>query len=178
MKRILAVLMSATVTMVACDGGVAQSVSSPSVSIQSGTSASDNPNPYVVGGMILSIEKPSRGISGALIQLTQGPNAGKSVVSDSDGSFAIFGLAPGRSTIQVSKSGYQTWSSKDFDLQSDNKLAIELFPTPPTNSSGASATGRCNDGGWTWSTSLADACANNGGIAYGVCPGRLCKSGV
>ena len=86
----------------------------------------------------------------------QGPNAGKSAVSDSTGSFAIFGVTPGPAKVQVSKGGFQSWTSKDFDLQGDTKLAVELFPAPPTNASGA-ATGRCNDGSWTWSTSHSDA---------------------
>lgn len=176
MTRILAVLMTASLAMAACDGGVPQTVSTPTTSAQPATRASDDPNPWAVGGMIQSIEKPNRAISGAVIEITQGPNAGRTTVSGADGSFAIFGLAAGRASVRATKGGYQAWTSKDFDLQSDTKLAIELFPTPPVNSSGASATGRCNDGGWTWSSSRADACANNGGLAYGVCPGPLCKS--
>ena len=178
MTRILAVLMTASLAMAACDGGVPQTVSGPTTSAQPSTRASDNPNPYAVGGMVQSIEKPTRGLGGAVIEITQGPNAGRTAVSDDTGSFAIFGLAAGRAVLRVSKNGYQAWGSKEFDLQADTKIAVELFPTPPTNGSGASATGRCNDGGWTWSASHTDACANNGGLAYGVCPGPLCKSGM
>jgi len=175
MKRILAVLMTASLAMAACDGGVPQSVSSPTASAQASTSATDTT--FAVGGIVQSIEKPTRVVSGALIQIMQGPNAGKSAVSDSTGSFAIFGVTAGPAKVQVSKGGFQSWTSKDFDLQGDTKLAVELFPAPPTNASGA-ATGRCNDGSWTWSTSHSDACVNNGGLAYGVCPGPLCKSGL
>ena len=39
--------------------------------------------------------------------------------------FAIFGLAPGPARVQVSKSGFQARASKDFDLQSDTKIAVE-----------------------------------------------------
>ena len=175
MKRILAVLMTASLTMAACDGGVAQSVSSPTAPAQASTPATDTP--FAVGGMIQSIEKPTRAVSGALIQIVQGPNSGKSATSDETGSFAIFGLTPGPAKLQVSKNGFLAWTSKDFVLQGDTKLAVELFPTPPTNASGA-ATGRCSDGSWTWARSRADACVNNGGLAYGVCPGPLCKSGL
>jgi hypothetical protein len=175
MTRILAVLMTVSLTMVACDGSVPQSVSSPTAPAQASTPATDTT--FAVGGIVESIEKPTRTVSGALIQIMQGPNAGKSAVSDSTGAFAIFGLTAGPAKVQVSKGGFQAWTSKDFDLQGDTKLAVELFPTPPTNGSGA-ATGRCNDGSWTWSTSRSDACVNNGGLAYGVCPGPLCKSGL
>ena len=175
MTRILAVLITASLAMTACDGGVPQTVSTPTTSAQPATRATDAANPWAVGGMIQSIEKPNRGIGGAVIEITQGPNAGRTTVSDTDGAFAIFGLAAGRASLRVTRGGYQAWTSKDFDLQSDTKLAIELFPTPPVNTSGVPATGRCNDGGWTWSSSRADACTSNGGLAYGVCPGPLCK---
>jgi carboxypeptidase family protein len=177
MKRILPVLMTASLAMAACDGGVPQSVSSPTASAQASTSATDTAQ-FAVGGIVQSIEKPTRALSGARIEVTQGPNAGKSAVSDDTGSFAIYGLTSGPAKVQVSKGGYQTWASKDFDLQGDTKIAVELFPTPPTNSSGAAATGRCSDGSWTWAASRGDACVNNGGLAYGVCPGPLCKSGL
>jgi hypothetical protein len=178
MKRILAMLMTVGFALAACNGGGPQSVSSPTATAQASTGVSDNPTPYAIGGMIQSIEKPSRGLAGARIEITQGVNAGKSAVSDDSGSFAIFNLASGSAILRVSKDGYLPLSSKVFDLQADTKFAIELFPTPPTSGSGASATGRCNDGGWTWSSSRTDACANNGGLAYGVCPGPLCKSGI
>src|SRR5262245_22824623 len=176
MKRILALLISTTIIMAACDGGVPQSVSSPTAPAQANTSATDTT--FGVGGIVQSIEKPTRAVSGALIQITRGPNAGKSAVSDDTGSFAIFGLTTGPAGVRVSKNGFSTWTSKDFDLQGDSKLAVELFPTPPVNSSGAAATGRCNDGSWTWTTSRDNACVNSGGLAYGVCPGPLCKSGM
>jgi hypothetical protein len=177
MTRMLAVLMTASFAMVACDGGVAQSVSSPTTTAQAAVSATDAAQ-FAVGGIVQSIDKPTRAVGGALIQITQGVNAGKSAVSDDTGSFAIFGLIPGSAKVQVSKNGFQTWTSKDFDLQNDTKIAVELFPVPPANSSGATATGRCDDGSWTWTSSHADACANNGGLAYGVCPGPLCKTGM
>jgi carboxypeptidase family protein len=170
-------MMTASLATVACDGGVAQSISSPTTAAQPGSAATDNTQ-FAVGGIVQSIEKPNRAIGGAVIQITQGANAGKSAVSDDTGSFAIFGLTPGPAKVQVSKNGFVTWTSKDFDLQKDTKLGVELFPTPATSSSGTVATGRCDDGSWTWATSRADACVNNGGLAYGVCPGPLCKTGM
>jgi hypothetical protein len=175
MSRILAVLMIASLTMVACDGNSVQSVSSPTATAQPASPATNNAG-LAIGGIVQSIDKPTRIVNGALIEVIEGPNTGKSVVSDNTGSFAIFGLTAGPAKIRVTGSGFQAWTSKDFDFQSDVKIAVELFPTPPTNASGATATGRCNDGGWTWSSSRADACVNNSGLAYGVCPGPFCKS--
>jgi len=178
MKRIVAVLITSSLALAACDGGVPQSVSSPTATAQPSTGVTDPASPYALGGMIQSIEKPTRGVAGAFIQIMQGPNAGRSAVSDDTGGFAIYSLAPGQATLRVTLAGYDTWLSKSFVLQSDTKLAIELFPAAPMSSSGAAATGRCNDGTWTWSSSRADACVNNGGLAYGVCPGPLCKSAL
>ncbi len=177
MTRILPVLMTASLAMVACDGGAVQSVSSPTTTAQAAVSATDGTE-FAVGGIVQSIDKPNRAVGGALIQIMQGANTGKSTVSDETGSFAIFGLTPGPATVRVSRNGFQTWTSKDFDLQHDTKIAVELFTAPPTNSSGATATGRCNDGSWTWASTRADACVNGSGLAYGVCPGPLCKSGM
>jgi hypothetical protein len=177
MTRMLAVLMTASLAMIGCDGGAAQSVSSPTSTVKTAVSATDAAQ-FAVGGIVQSIEKPTRTVSGALIQVVQGANAGKSAVSDDTGAFAIFGLTPGPAAVRVSKNGFQTWTSKDFDLQNDTKLAVELFPAPPANSSGATATGRCNDGSWTWVSARAEACVSNGGLAYGVCPGPLCKTGM
>jgi hypothetical protein len=168
-------MMTASLATVACDGGVAQAVSSPTAAAQPASSATDTTQ-FAVGGIVQSVEKPNRAVAGAVIQITQGANAGKSAVSDETGSFAISGLTPGPAKVQVSKGGFVTWASKDFDLRSDTKLAVELLPTPATSSGGTVASGRCNDGSWTWATSPADACVNNGGLAYGVCPGPLCKS--
>src|SRR5262245_28196171 len=175
MTRIVAVLMTASLTMVACDGNGVQSVSSPTATAQSPSPAT-NSTGFAIGGIVQSIDKPTRELNGALIEVMQGPNAGKGTVSDGSGSFAIFGLTAGPAKVRVTRSGFQTWTSKDFDLRSDLKIAVELFPVPPANSSGATATGRCNDGDWTWSSSRADACANNGGLSYGVCPGPFCKA--
>lgn len=177
MKRILPVLMTASLMMAACDGSIPQSVSGPTASAQPSTSATDSTQ-LAMGGIVQSVDKPVRTVNGARVEITQGPNAGKSAVSDDTGSFAIYGLTSGPAKVVVSKNGYQAWTSKDFLLQSDTKIAVELFPAPPTSPSGAVATGRCNDGSWTWAASRVDACVNNGGLAYGVCPGPLCKSGM
>jgi pectin methylesterase-like acyl-CoA thioesterase len=178
MKRMLALLITASFTLVACDGRIPQSVASPTGGAQASTGATDGANQYAVGGMVQSIEKPTRAVSGAVIEVTQGVNRGKFAVSDDSGSFAIYGLAPGAIKVQVSKGAFDVWASKDFDLQADTKIAVELFPAAPRNSSGAAATGRCKDGTWTWTTSRTEACVNSGGVAYGVCPGPLCKSGM
>jgi hypothetical protein len=174
MKRSVLVAMVGSLIMAACGRGEL-TVTAPSTSSAGTFVAAAGPS---IGGMVQSIEKPTRGIAAARIEVIEGANAGKFAMSDDTGSFALLGLTAGSARLQVSKSGYESWTSKPFDLQADTKLGIELFPSSPANASGTRATGRCNDGSWTWSTSFVDACANAGGLAYGVCPGPLCKSAL
>lgn len=164
------------VVTIACSG-TSQTLTSPSQSATSGATVepNDGMKHYAIGGMVVSVEKPSRSLSDARVDVIAGANAGASTVSDSSGTFALMGLTPGTLTLLISKAGFQTWMTRDLLLDSDAKVVAELFPIPPTNASGP-ATGRCNDGSWTWARTLPEACMNAGGIAYGVCPGPLCKS--
>ena len=59
-------------------------------------------------------------------------------------------------------------------MDHDREIDVELFPTPPVNAAGASATARCGDGSWRWALTRGEACTANGGVVYGICPGPLC----
>ena len=109
MKRIFALAMVGSLATGACGRGVL-SVTTPTDTSAGTFAVAAGPS---VGGMIESIEKPTRGIGGALIEITLGPNAGKSTLSDDAGSFGLLGLAAGTMRLQVSKSGYQSWTSKN-----------------------------------------------------------------
>ena len=117
--------------------------------------------------------------SGALIQIMQGAERREIRRLRRNGIVRDLRTNPGtRDGSSVDGTDSRRGRRRISTSSSDTKIAVELFPTPPTNSSGATATGRCNDGSWTWATSRADACVNSGGLAYGVCPGPLCKSGM
>jgi hypothetical protein len=111
----------------------------------------------------------------AKIEIAAGTDAGRFVFSDASGNFVLTGVNGGPVALRVSKAGYQTWSESGMTLMADRKVSMELFPQPPTNGSGATATARCGDGSWSWAQMMAAACTSNGGVAYGVCPGALCK---
>jgi Carboxypeptidase regulatory-like domain len=176
MNRILALVTCAGLVTVSCGGGASQSPTSPTqAEASAATLATDIAKRYAIGGVVESVDKPRRLISGARIEVIQGAEAGSFTVSDDTGSFLLRGLSPGPMTLQVSKPGFQTWS-KDVLLESDAKIEAELFAAPPSDGNGATATGRCNDGSWTWAATREEACVNTGGLAYGVCPGPLCKS--
>lgn len=176
MKKLLAsVIVISSLCTAAC-GGASGAVTSPTPSSASPSPVTpETPKSYAIGGMVTAVEKPTRFVKDARVEITSGANAGRFVVSGADGSFALMDLLPGAGTLRVSKTDFQSWS-QEFSLDNDLKIAAELFPAPPANQNGATATGRCNDGAWTWAQTLPEACILNGGIAYGVCPGPLCKT--
>jgi len=59
-------------------------------------------------------------------------------------------------------------------IDGDKQIEVVMYPTPPTNAAGETATGRCKDSTWTWTSSIPNACTDHGGLAYGVCPGPMC----
>ena len=93
--------------------------------------------------------------------------------SDAQGMFSLLKVPFGRVILEVTKDGYQTLSN-ELIVDRDLSLGITLYPTPPKNVDGVTATARCNDGSWSWAQTRAEACPSNGGVAYPVCPGPLC----
>src|SRR5205814_1190552 len=93
MKRMLAMLMTASLAT-ACGRG-ALSVTTPTDTNSAANAGSGTASAYAIGGMVQSIEKPIRGVGGALIEVSQGANVGKFTISDDGGAFAMFGLTPG-----------------------------------------------------------------------------------
>ena len=61
-------------------------------------------------------------------------------------------------------------------MSSDERISVNLYQTPPTDASGASATARCNDGSWSQATTRQDARTADRGVASRVCPGPLCAT--
>jgi hypothetical protein len=49
------------------------------------------------------------------------------------------------------------------------RIDVLLYPVPP-----AGATARCKDKSWSFAADKPSACAKNGGVAYGTCPGPFC----
>jgi hypothetical protein len=133
------------------------------------------PPRYGLSGSVVEVLPSPRPVAGAHVEIAAGVNAGMTTTTDSNGSFALANLSPGRMTLQVVKQGFEKWILSGILVESELQIKAHLFPVPPTDAKGASATARCNDGSWSWAQSRADACASSGGIAYGVCPGPLCE---
>jgi Carboxypeptidase regulatory-like domain/Bacterial Ig-like domain (group 2) len=128
------------------------------------------PRTFTMGGTVAEAAPNVRQIAGARVQIIGGGHT----FSDDRGAFAITGLPAGRTMVEFSKDGYQTFENEVVLGNSDTQLTVNLYPTPPKGADGTSATARCNDGSWSWAQTRTDACAANGGMAYAVCPGPLC----
>jgi len=117
-------------------------------------------------------------LAGVTVTIIQGPDTGKSIMTDSTGWFRFTSLQAGVIGAEAVKDGYFVWRLTNLTLDQNKDVSVLMYPTPPKNESGVSATARCNDASWSWATTRAEACTANGGIAYTVCPGPLCNSTV
>lgn len=119
-----------------------------------------------------------RFLAGVIVGIVSGPDSGRTAVSDSTGHFTFSTLRRGTVDLQITTAGYSVWRITGLQLTADQEIDAALFPIPPTNESGVRATGQCNDASWTYTQTSANACQANGGLAWGVCPGPLCNSGL
>jgi hypothetical protein len=134
------------------------------------------PAAFVLTGVVKETAPASRSLSGVQLQVTGGPGAGTTVTSDPNGVYRLT-VPGGVAAIEARRDGYFVWRIGNLTVDKDYpQLDVTLYPSTPTNTAGASATARCNDGSWSWAPSRADACVANGGIAYTTCPGALCLS--
>lgn len=120
----------------------------------------------------------ARPLAGVSVRIIEGPDTGQSTMTGGYGQLLFPPLHPGLIGLEATKDGYLVWRLTNLMLNHDDDLRIVLYPEPPTDTTGATATARCNDGSWTWAQTRAEACTVNGGIAYGICPGPLCRSGI
>jgi hypothetical protein len=139
-----------------------------------GTLALDMAPGFLLSGNVQEVGAATPALSGVRVEIVSGPGAGTSATSDSTGVFR-FRLS-GVVAIEATKAGYLPWRIANLTIDHDMTVQVALYPTPPTNASGATATARCTDGTWTWAPTVAEACTGNGGILYGVCPGALCAA--
>lgn len=117
-------------------------------------------------------------LAGVTVTIVQGPDTGKSTTTDSAGWFRFTSLQAGVIGAEAVKDGYYVWRLTNLTLNQDRDVSVLMYPTPPKDANGVTATARCNDRSWSWATTRAEACTTNGGIAYTVCPGPLCQTTV
>jgi hypothetical protein len=134
------------------------------------------PTTFALSGVAQETPPTTRPLEGVKITIIQGPDTGKSTTSDSFGMFRLSQLQPGVIGAEAVKDGYFVWRLTNLTIERDQDVSVLLYPTPPKDASGAYATARCNDASWSWAMTRAEACTQNGGIAYVVCPGPMCQT--
>ena len=132
---------------------------------------------YALSGIVREAAT-NKVLTGARIVVAEGPDAGQFAVSDQAGSFTFPALSPGNVRLDATKDGYDALRVPTVAVTGTTKLDIWLFLTPPKDAGGKTATGRCQDGTWTWTETRADACTTHEGLAYPVCPGPLCTESL
>ena len=116
-----------------------------------------------------------RMLPGARLLVTGGPDAGVFATSDDGGLFTFPSLSRGVIALEGSKDGYIVARLSNLTVSQNMTIDFALYLTPPRDATGASATARCKDESWSWAQTWAEACTNNGGVAYTVCPGPICN---
>jgi hypothetical protein len=130
---------------------------------------------FMLSGNVQEVGANTLPMSGVRLEIVGGPETGAVVTSDSTGLFR-FSHMSGVLAIEATKTGYLPWRIANLTVDHDMVMEVAMYPTPPANASGATATARCKDGTWSWATTVAETCTANGGILYGVCPGALCAA--
>jgi Carboxypeptidase regulatory-like domain len=130
---------------------------------------------FTLSGRAVAVGGDSAPLAGVQVRITGGSSTSESTRTDASGRFAVADLA-GLVSVDAALDGYLPWHVANLTVDHDLTLDVVLYPTPPADASGATATARCRDGSWSWATTVAEACATNGGILYGVCPGALCAA--
>ena len=133
------------------------------------------PRKVRVGGRVREVFPNERPLVGARVVVVDGPDAGASATTDAAGGFTFPSLSVGRVAFEASPAGYLVRSLMTDLPVSQGDLDFWMVPIPPDDPKGVTATARCQDGSWSWARSRAEACQANGGIAYLVCPGPLCR---
>jgi len=133
---------------------------------------------FALSGVAHEVTPGTQVLGNARITVTEGPDTGTTVTSDASGQFRFASLAATRVSLEATRDGFQLWRMTNLMLDADRQIEVIMYPTPPTNANGETATGRCKDSTWTWSTSIPNACSDHGGLAYGVCPGPMCGAPI
>jgi hypothetical protein len=144
-------------------------------SLRLNVSKTDPTARYSLTGLARETPPNAHPLANVRVQVTTAGEGELSVMSDANGKFTFPSLPNALVEIEATKDGYLLWKVSNMGMGSDKVIEVNLYPTPPKNASGDSATARCKDASWSWSSSVSDVCSNNGGIAYTVCPGPLCS---
>lgn len=128
---------------------------------------------FALTGIAREVTPNAHPLAGVRIQVTSGADFGLTTTTAGDGSFRFPSLKRGLTAVEAFKDGYLLWSIGNWMVDEDKQLIVSLYPVPPKDDNGVTASARCSDGTWSWAKLRMLACADSG-IAYVVCPGPLC----
>lgn len=133
------------------------------------------PSTFILAGVVHEVAPNAHALGSVRLSIMAGPNFGTTITSDASGAFRFPPLARGVIAVEAFEDGYSIWKIANWPLDQDRQLDISLYPDPPKNADGVTASARCNDGSWSWDRAAMVVCAQSG-VAYFVCPGPLCQS--
>src|SRR5262245_29954321 len=110
-----------------------------------------------LSGIVREVPPTEHTLSGVRVEIVDGPDAGRFVMSDQSGNYRFTGLVSGRISIAARMDGYQPWHVDQMNLMSDAQYDAWLVLVPPKDASGGTATARCKDASWTWARDRAKA---------------------
>jgi hypothetical protein len=129
---------------------------------------------FALSGVVTEGAPSVRPLANVRVAIIAGPDNGAVLLTDATGAFRFDAVTSGVISMEATRDGYLLWRVTNLTMDRDRQIDLELFPVPPTDATGASATARCGDGTWSWAPTRGEACTANAGVIYGVCPGPLC----
>ncbi len=128
MKKLFLV---AAIVASACGG------SNPTAPTTAPPAPAPTPTTYTLSGTVTSTAGGA--ISGATVRISDGANAGKSALTNSNGSYALTGLAVSGFSVGASATNYNPLG-KSVTLTSSQTVDFQLTPTPLFSRSGSGDT--------------------------------------
>jgi hypothetical protein len=127
--------------------------------------ASATATTFTLSGVVTDQAYPAWKISGATITLQPGGVSGR---TNAQGAYSVR-VRAGSYSIQIKKAGYAASAIRKA-VRGATVHNVALKPTRP-----AGATARCKDRTWSKSQNRSGTCSHHRGVAYWVCPGKLCR---
>src|SRR5262245_12828199 len=111
-------LIALCLCLSACSGN-----DTPTTPAPPATPTPSTPVTYSLGGTVT--EQSGNGIASALVQIMDGPDVNKAVVTDRTGAFTLGGLQSGEFTVNITAAGYTSLTQK-VTLRADARLSFAL----------------------------------------------------
>src|SRR5262249_17726688 len=82
---------------------------------------------FAVSGIVREVVPNSHPLAGVRLQITAGPDFGKTATTASDGSFRFPAVTRGLTGVEASKDGYLLWRIGNWMLDEDKQVTVSLY---------------------------------------------------